>query len=119
MGEGEVSEIKGSGTFTPPPACSTSLSLLKHANSLTCTIPVHTVLAALRSRLLQMAAVRPAAKDLTVIVDISASLMERDAVIKLEAMRIGDHPTAFCAIGRSLPEPEAASLEPAASHASF
>lgn len=105
--------------FHPSPPCGTSKALLRHVKSPLRTIAVQTHRAALRNRLLQVAAIRAAAQELTVIVDVGAALVERDTVVKLEAMRVGDNSTAFCAMGRSLPKPEAASLEPAAGHASF
>lgn len=83
------------------------------------TIPVHADLAALRSRLLQVAAIRSAAQDLAVVVDVSAALVERDAVVELEAMRVRDYSSTLSAMGRCLPEPEAASLQPAAGHPPF
>ncbi|WP_325073199.1 hypothetical protein [Pseudomonas monteilii] len=57
-----------------------------------------------------MASIRAAAQELAVIVAVGAALVERDTVVKLEAMRVGDYSPAFCAVGRSLPEPEAAGL---------
>lgn len=92
---------------------------MRHANSPIRTIPVRIDLAALRNRLLQVAAIRPAAQDLAVVVDVGAALVERDAVVELEAMRVRDYSSALSAMGRCLPEPESASLQPAAGHPSF
>ncbi len=110
MGGGEVSEREGCELLPLPPPCGTSLALLRHANSPNRTIPVHTDIAALRCRLLQVAAIRATAQQLAVIVDIGTALVKRDAVVKLEAMGVGDYSPASCAVGRSLPEPEAAGL---------
>ncbi len=110
MGEGEVSEREGCELLTLPPACGTPLPRLRHANSPNCTFSVCVQLGAFRNRLLQMATIRAAAQELAVIVDVGAALVERDTVVKLEAMRVGDYSPAFCAVRRSLPEPEAAGL---------